>query len=132
MEINADVCFNFLSLTDVLRYKHHFFSVNPDRMRIQLLAYLLYPTSQSRIDRLILLPVILFYLDVIERVLEVVHDWPDIVFVETQKLIQFLLCKVDGVAILFSQYFVGLLFLEISHYVFCDHYSDPDKVIVLT
>ena len=101
-------------------------------MGIQLLAYLLYPTGHSRIDRLILLPVILFYLYVIEWILEIVHDRPDIIFVETQKLIQFLLCKVDGVTILFSQHFVGLLLLKISHYVFCDHYADPHKVIVLT
>ena len=131
VEINADVGLNFFGLTDVLGYEHSFFAVNPNCVRIQLLAYLLYPSSYSRIDRLVFRPVTLRYLDVIGWILEVVHDWPNNIFVETQKLTQLLLCKVDGVAVLFCKHFVGLLLLNIVHCVFCDNNADPLKVIGL-
>ena len=44
---------------------------------------------------------------------------------------QLLFCIVDGIAILFGQHFVGLLFLKISHFVLCDHSADPHKVMDL-
>ena len=131
MEIKANISFSFLSLSDVLRYKHTLFSMYPNRIAIKLLAHLFYPSGYSRIYRLIFRPVIWFYLYVVEWILEVVHDWSDIVFEETQELIQLLFGKIDSIAILFSQYFVGLLFLKVSHCVFCDHGADPHKVMDL-
>ena len=50
MEIKANACSNFFSLTDVLRYKHTLFSMNPNRIAIELLAYLFYPAGYSLID----------------------------------------------------------------------------------
>ena len=58
MEIKANISFSFLSLTDVLRYEHTLFSMNPNRIAIKLLAHLFDSTGYSRIYRLIFGPVI--------------------------------------------------------------------------
>ena len=61
----------------------------------------MYSTCHSRIDRLKICPIMNGYLQMIARVYEVVHIWPDKTFIETQVRIDLLLCIVNGITILF-------------------------------
>ena len=73
VEIEPNICFNFLALANVVRHKHVLVSVDPYRVRINLSSHFLNTSGYPAIDRLEFVPVVQSLLLMVARVDEVVH-----------------------------------------------------------
>ena len=131
MEVEPDVSLELLTLTDVIGHEHEMIAMDPDSLRVHQLTDLVNTTRYSCIHRLELGPVVDCSFRMVGRRRKVVHIWPHNLLVEAQIGNNLLLSKVDGVAILLSKHFAGLLLLYLCHGVLRDDNADPDKVISL-
>lgn len=131
MEIKPDVCLYLFDLADVVRHEHVLITVDPNRVRIDECADLVYSASYPPVDRFEFCPVVKSLLEVVARIDKVVHVRSDESFVESQIRRDLLLSEENCIAKLFSKQSFGLLFLSWSHGVLSDDDTDPHKVVGL-